>query len=354
MGNYNKKICLLVICLFFVVLSFIPIFNIQAADIATNIPIFCYHRITTNPISEYDLTPAQLESHFQYFKSNGYQTITVGQLLEYQKKPALLPKKTLVLTFDDGTKSHYTEVLPLLKKYGFKGTFYIFPNSTYGSKKRWLSWEEIGELVKAGMDIGSHGLTHPYLTARNGLNEEQYKVWLDKELVQSRKMLEEHLKIQVKTIAYPFGLYDRQVEEAAIKAGYQGMLSINPGPNRIRENSYRLKRRIVVNTMGLKSLANIMADRSLDIQILSPADGEVIPNLPVIRFRVKTPGVSSVRLEVSRYQTVLQPDAKGVYTFAVPKLKRAFYTIITRAKDGNNQSYLNSWSFWYRPLENGQ
>jgi peptidoglycan/xylan/chitin deacetylase (PgdA/CDA1 family) len=353
MKNVIKKYGLFIIGLFLIVSGFnTAVVEIEAADAAKDIPILCYHRVVASPASEYDLTPAQLEAHFQYFKTHGYQPITIAQLLAYRKRPALLPAKPVALTFDDGTKSHYTTVLPLLKKYGFKATFYIFPNSTRGSKKRWLSWEELSEIAQAGMDIGSHALSHPYLTVRHKMDEQQYAAWLEKELAQSKKLLEENLKVKVTTLAYPFGLYDRQVERAAIKAGYAGMLSINPGPNRLRENSFRLKRRIIVNKIGPKSLTNILAGHALEVGGQVPYDGESTTVLPKICFRVKTPGVTTVRLEVSKYLTALKPDAAGVYTFTIPNgLKPGFYTIILRAKDAVNRVYLNSWSFYYRPKQ---
>jgi peptidoglycan/xylan/chitin deacetylase (PgdA/CDA1 family) len=351
MDGYVKKYGWLTAGLLLVFFCWAAASQIYAVSAPKSISIFCYHRVKTHPTSEYDLTPEQLEAHLQYFKTNGYQPITVTQFLNWQKKPARFPAKPVLLTFDDGTKSHYTTVLPLLKKYGFKATFYIFPNATRGNKTRWLSWEEIAAIARAGMDIGSHSLSHPYLTARGKMDDAQYQIWLEKELTQSKKMLEEHLQIRVKTLAYPFGLYDRQVEAAAIKAGYAGMLNINPGPNRPLANPFRLKRRIMVNTMGPKSLANLLGAQTLKLKILTPADGEVaVGALPEIRFRIKTPGVSTVRLEISKYQAVLKPDAGGVYTFVIPgTLRRGFYTIVTRGKDTKDASFLNSWCFWYRP-----
>jgi peptidoglycan/xylan/chitin deacetylase (PgdA/CDA1 family) len=353
MSSALRKYGLSPVFLFLVIfILIVVVVKIEATAPEESIPIFCYHRVIPKPVSEYDLTPEQLETHLQFFKSQGYQPITVAQFLRYQKNPALFPEKPVILTFDDGTKSHYTKVLPLLKKYGFKATFYIFPNATRGSQKRWLGWDEIGEIARAGMDIGSHSLSHPYLTAREEMDEPQYQVWLEKELVQSKKMLEEHLKIRVKTLAYPFGLYDRIVETAAVKAGYAGLLNINAGLNSRRTNPLRLKRRIVVNTMGPKSLANIMAGNVLEIGKFVPDNGAIVTTLPRIRFRVKTPGVGSIRLEVSKYLTDLKPDAAGVYSFTIPgKLKPGFYTVIIRGKDVSNRSYINSWAFYYRPGE---
>ncbi len=261
MSHYVKKYGLLIICLFLVILYFKAPFPIQAEDGSKekNILVLCYHRVIPKPTSDYDLTPEQLEAHFQYFMSNGYTPITARQFLEYRKKPALFPEKPIILTFDDGSKSHYTQVLPLLKKYGFKATFYLFTNAImHGSKERWLTWEEVMEISKAGMDIGSHTVTHPYLTARNKMDEQQYKVWLEKELTQSKKVLEEKLNIPVNTLAYPFGLYDTEVEAAAIRAGYTGMLTLNAGLNGLRDNPHRMKRRIMVNSIGPKSLEKIL------------------------------------------------------------------------------------------------
>jgi hypothetical protein len=142
------------------------------------------------------------------------------------------------------------------------------------------------------------------------------------------------------------------VEAAAIKAGYKEMFSINMGLNRLRENPYRLKRRLVVNTMGPKSLAILLGEKVLNLAIQSPADTDIVASLPVIRFRVKTPAVDTVRLEVSRYQAVLKPDSNGVYSYTIPgKLKPGFYSIIVRSKDADKQSYLNSWAFYYQRPE---
>lgn len=319
------------------------------AKLPGNIPILCYHRVIPNPKSPYDLSPGQLEAHFQYFKSNGYTPITVSQLLEYRTKPNRYPAKPVVLTFDDGSKSHYTQVLPLLQKYGFKATFYIFTNAMNGTKSLWLSWNEVQAIYKAGMDIGSHTVTHPYLTSRDKMNDEQYRNWLDKELVQSKKVLEQKLNTKVNTLAYPFGLYNSEVEAAAIRAGYAGMLNINMGINGPGENPYRLKRRLMVNSMGPKSLANIFAEKVLDLEILSPMDSSIPDNVPLIRFRVKNPSIKTVKIEIFKYQSTVKTDAQGLVTFQIPgKLRSGFQNITVRGWDTDNNYHVNSWGFYYK------
>ena len=354
MGHWVRKNVFFPIFLFLAILCFQVPFQIHAATgpKELNIPILCYHRIIPVPTSPYDLTPEQLEAHFQYFKSNGYTPITVSQFLEYRKKPALFPEKPVVLTFDDGSRSQYTQALPLLKKYGFKATFYIFTNAMRGTKKLWLSWDEVMEISRAGMDIGSHTVGHQYLTVRKNMEEKQYQAWLVKEIGDSKKILEEKLNIRVNSLAYPFGLYDSAVEAVAIKAGYSAMLNINGGSNLIGENPYRLKRRIMVKSIGPKSLAAILSQKAFELEPLSPADTEIVGAIPVIRFRVKAPVIDTVNFEMDSYQASLKPDTHGVYSYEIHgKLRSGFHTVIIRAKDAGNNSYLNSWSFHYRPAE---
>jgi peptidoglycan/xylan/chitin deacetylase (PgdA/CDA1 family) len=361
MNYHRKKIVVLMASLLLLICNFPVLLPLHAAKVSKpvippeSIPVFCYHRVIPNPKSSYDLSPEQLEAHFQYFKSNGYTPITVSQYLECLKNPALFPAKPVMLTFDDGSKSHITQVLPMLKKYGFKATFYIFTNAMNGTKSLWLSWDEVLEIQKSGMDIGSHTVFHPYLTFRDKMNSQQYSLWLDKELTQSKKVLEEKLKIKVNSLAYPFGLYDSQVEAAAIRAGYAGMLSLNMGPNGPKENPYRIKRQLMVNSTGPKSLANIFNEKILDLEIISPADAAIVETVPVIRFRVKNPAIQTIKLEVFKYQSTVKPDTQGLCTFQIPgKLRSGFQNITVRGWDAANNYYVNSWGIYFKTPEKAQ
>ena len=115
------------------------------------------------------------------------------------------PKKPIVLTFDDGNKSHYTWVFPLLKKYGFAATFFIYPNAVKETSKVYLTWPELKEIAAAGFDIESHSMSHPFLTRSNiptGDNT-PYLKWLNHELFDSKTLLENKLGKKVTLLAYP-------------------------------------------------------------------------------------------------------------------------------------------------------
>ena len=140
---------------------------VHSAIQSTNqpVPIVCYHRVIPKTPSIYDLTPEMLEEQFKFMKEHGYHPLTALQYINLQKTPELFPDKPVVLTFDDGNKSHYQNVFPLLKKYGYKATFFIYPSAVLNNSTKYITWSELAEMSQAGMDIESHTRDHPYLTS---------------------------------------------------------------------------------------------------------------------------------------------------------------------------------------------
>jgi peptidoglycan/xylan/chitin deacetylase (PgdA/CDA1 family) len=103
--------------------------------------------------------------------------------------------KVVILNFDDGRLSQYTNALPILDKYGFKATFYVVCNYI-GKKEGYMDWKEIKTLQKEGHDIGSHSMNHVRL-------EQLSKKNVEYEVGQSKRCLQDH-GINAKSFAYPF------------------------------------------------------------------------------------------------------------------------------------------------------
>ena len=134
------------------------------------VTIIMYHLITENPkyIGKYGVTPAELEQDLIYLKENGYNTVTMQDLIAFVNQGKKLPKNPIVLTFDDGNFSDYTYLLPLLEKHDAKAVLAIMggvsdkytkdaqdnPKAKYPN----LTWPQIKALHESGLcDIQSHG-----------------------------------------------------------------------------------------------------------------------------------------------------------------------------------------------------
>jgi len=139
----------------------------------------------------------------------------IGRRLDEQLEPGPESSgRACVLTFDDGHLSNYTHALPILMQQGFRATFFI--TAGWVGTAPYMSWEQLRALSEAGMEIGSHSMTHrppSTLTATE----------LDSEMIDSKRLLEDHLGHPVVTASSPTGFYNAGIVPAARSAGYRAL-----------------------------------------------------------------------------------------------------------------------------------
>jgi peptidoglycan/xylan/chitin deacetylase (PgdA/CDA1 family) len=188
-------------------------------------PVFNYHHIRPMPAvasstitdRAFTVSAEGFEAHLKYFKDNGYQTISLYELLDYFDKGTPLPAKAVAITFDDGYYGQYKWAYPLLKKYGMTATFFIIVNNV--DKPGVLTWEEIKKMSDNGMVIGSHSLDHAGMTK---VDDQQLRAELEK----SKKILEEKIGKKIDLFSYPGGDYNDRVIDFVKRAGYQAAVGV--------------------------------------------------------------------------------------------------------------------------------
>ena len=175
-----------------------------------NVPILMYHQIGEEENSLY-LSEEHFRQHLEYFKEQGYTTVTMSQLYDHWGKGEPLPEKCIALTFDDGYRSMYEVVFPMLQEYGFTATFYVIPAAV------WSPWsvdeDMIKEMAEGGMEIGSHTYSHYQLDI---LTEKDVLF----ELQESKKALETVTGKEIHSLCYPVGRYTDFALQAASDCGY--------------------------------------------------------------------------------------------------------------------------------------
>jgi len=211
-----------------------------------SIPILAYHKVDTRlELGGTMISPKRFAAHLDYFKRNGFQTVTFSQAVEIMRRGAGAEKKYLCLTFDDAYEGLYLHAFPLLKEYGFTAT--VFAVTDYvgkpndwdinwgGLKFEHLTWEQMREMQGSGIEFGSHAKSHRDLRF---LTPEQ----LREELAGSRQAMEQNLGAPVTAFSYPFGLYNEKVKQAALDAGYLSACSFSPGIKNSEIDFYALRR----------------------------------------------------------------------------------------------------------------
>lgn len=189
-----------------------------------------------NGDSFYRITLSDLEALLVRLRRLGYQTATSREFREWQQGQISLPERTVVLTFDDGHRSHIEQVAPLLVRYRFTGTFFVTAGQV--GRAGYMNWEELRRLVFLGMEIGSHGLTHRPLTDLS-------RVQLQDELVNSKQILEEKLGVPIRSLAAPGGFWSRAVAQAVAQARYEAAWVSTIGTNGSETHPLALRRIVV-------------------------------------------------------------------------------------------------------------
>src|SRR5262249_18468069 len=137
------------------------------------------------------------------------------------------------------------------------------------------------EMSEQGVDIESHSLTHPLLThPGKPMNKKDYEAWIDNELVESKRRLEEKLKKPVPSLAYPYGGYDERIVQRVRAAGYHTALTCDDGDVAGFTDPLRLTRRLVFRQTSLKAYTRSFMARPLQMTDLPPRDGERLKALP--------------------------------------------------------------------------
>ena len=210
------------------------------------IPIFIYHSVR-EPIpnetamqDRYDITPELFERQLAYLKNNGYTVITIDQVAtDIRTRTTGGIAKPVVLTFDDGEESQYTAAFPLLKKYGVTATFYVYTNVI--GKKYFLNWNQIKKMDSAGMTIGGHTLSHPYLITLSPTE-------VRRQIEGGKKILAEHLCQPLLHLAAPFRYTDKDIMAIIKLVGYTTGRTTFRGA--YQDDPYKLRGFLVSDNFG--------------------------------------------------------------------------------------------------------
>lgn len=216
------------------------------------VPVLCYHQIRdwkatdSKSAKDYIVQVAAFKEHIKMLADSGYHTILPDQLYNYLVNGASLPSKPIMLTFDDTDLDQFTIAAPEMKKYGFKGVFFVMTVSI--GRPHYMTKEMIKQLSDAGHVIGSHTWDHHNFKKFQG---KDWEIQIDK----PTKKLEEITGKKITWFAYPFGLWNEQGIPELKKRGFIGafQLAEKRDPN---EPLFTIRRILDSGYWSTKTLSN--------------------------------------------------------------------------------------------------
>jgi peptidoglycan/xylan/chitin deacetylase (PgdA/CDA1 family) len=220
------------------------------------VPVLTYHYISYESVIDgrnlpmLFVKPDNFEKQMRYLKVKGYQVISLNSLVEGIKKGNKFPHNTVVITIDDGHKSIFTYVYPVLKKYGFSATVFLASDSI-GVRKDYLNWDEVRQMSKDNISFGAHTRNHVYLP----LIEKKDVLW--NEIYGSKEIIEKQSGARVDYFCYPIGGFTEEVKMLVGKAGYKGACTTNRGINGTNADIYALNRISIRDSDPYFSFSNL-------------------------------------------------------------------------------------------------
>jgi peptidoglycan/xylan/chitin deacetylase (PgdA/CDA1 family) len=330
-------------------------------DQTAQVLVFGWHRFVNavhHPDTE--ITPQDFEKQMQELKDRGITVIGMQDLLAWKRGEKSIPPRCAVLTLDDGWKSQYEVAWPILKKFGYPLTLFIYTEGVRGGHfggGEAMTWEMLSEMRDAGVDIEAHSATHqdlrkPYdKVAKKRLSPPEYEQWLQNEIVGSKQLLEQKLGIKVNCFAVPYGFYNEHIKEVCRNAGYEAIFTVYGQPITYNSPANSLGRYLIeankpkVFTDAVKligtSAGGAVAVAEVGAANLStqPTDGETVRTaLPLIKANlsgIRSIDPGSVQMRVSGLGVVpvsYDPKTGAVAYQVTQKLRDKSCTVILSAK----------------------
>ena len=204
------------------------------------VPVLMYHHFSQNVdealASRMIILGDNFEEQMRFLREQGFTSLTYNDYLAVLDGKEPMPARPVLITIDDGYESNYTIAYPVLKKYGLKASIAVVVSSIpdiYGKNfpgYPHMSWAQMQEMEGSGL-VEFHNHTFnlhrdvngkPALVARlDGEGEEAFKYRVRGDLIQARRLIEEHFQRSPNALSFPYGAWDQAVMEAAIDTGHR-------------------------------------------------------------------------------------------------------------------------------------
>jgi peptidoglycan/xylan/chitin deacetylase (PgdA/CDA1 family) len=199
-----------------------------------HVPILGYHRVGPF-VGDHvpTVTPEIFERQLRFLARFRYRVISLDEVVNCLERGEAIPRRRVVITFDDGYEETHRIAWPLLKRFGFPAATFLTPDEV--GRPGFVTWAQAAEMARDGMTIGSHTMTHTYLPLLQG---EQ----LAGEVIESKRVIEARLGRAVAYFSYPVGGFSAEIQELVRRAGYRAACTTNRAWPRGAMDRFALRR----------------------------------------------------------------------------------------------------------------
>ena len=223
------------------------------------VPILVYHNLGPQAKGRLVLAARSFEEQMRYLKAQGYRVVSLAEFVEFMRGRRQLPRRSVVLSFDDGYRAFKDYAYPVLKELGFTATLFVYTDYV-GASRNALSWAELRQLAAEGFEVHAHSKSHADLRRAQGERDAQFAKRMQAELVDVVRIFERQLGRPTPLLAYPYGRTDDHVIRHARDAGYVAAFTVRRQASPSFVEPLRVHRSQIYSEMTLEEFA-----RNLDV-----------------------------------------------------------------------------------------
>ena len=218
------------------------------------VPILVYHNLGPQSKGRLVLGADAFAEQMRYLRREGYHVVTLSEFVDWTRLKRQLPKKSVVLTFDDGYHAFRDYAYPVLKSLGFTATLFVYTDYVGGGRNA-LTWDELKRLVAEGFDVQAHSKTHGDLRRAAGETDAQYAQRMQAELAEPPRLFQRQLGHGVQFLAYPYGRVDDDLLARVREQGYAAAFTVRRESNASFVRPLEINRSQVYSEMTLEQFA---------------------------------------------------------------------------------------------------
>jgi len=218
------------------------------------VPILVYHNLGPQSKGRLVLGADAFAEQMRYLKREGYHVVTLTEFVDWTRLKRQLPKKSVVLTFDDGYHAFRDYAYPVLKSLGFTATLFVYTDYVGGGRNA-LTWDELKRLVAEGFDVQAHSKTHGDLRRAAGETDAQYAQRMQAELAEPPRLFQRQLGQGVQFLAYPYGRVDDDLLARVREQGYAAAFTVRRESNASFVRPLEINRSQIYSEMTLEQFA---------------------------------------------------------------------------------------------------
>ncbi|MBS0344907.1 MAG: polysaccharide deacetylase family protein [Proteobacteria bacterium] len=217
--------------------------------------ILVYHRFGPQVADSMTTRTEVFVAQLAGLRRAGYTVVPLATVVDGLAGRVSLPSKALAITVDDGHRTVYTDLLPIIRREHLPVTLFIYPSAISNASYA-MTWEQLQELLATGsVSIQSHTWWHPdFRIERRRLDPAAYRQFVRKQLDTPRRILQSRLGVDAVYLSWPFGIVDAGLEDAARDAGYQAAFTLGERRATARDSPLALPRYLIADRSGVSGL----------------------------------------------------------------------------------------------------